>query len=36
MTELQPQTGFLDAQGAPLYYEVAGRMVLDFLAHIPN
>ena len=24
MTELQPQTGFLDIQGAPLYYEVAG------------
>jgi pimeloyl-ACP methyl ester carboxylesterase len=24
MTELQPQTGFLDGQGAPLYYEVAG------------
>jgi 3-oxoadipate enol-lactonase len=24
MTELQPQTGFLDTQGAPLYYEVAG------------
>jgi len=24
MTEAQPQTGFLDVQGAPLYYEVAG------------
>ena len=24
MTELQPQTGFLDALGAPLYYEVLG------------
>jgi 3-oxoadipate enol-lactonase len=24
MTDLQPQTGFLDTQGAPLYYEVAG------------
>jgi 3-oxoadipate enol-lactonase len=24
MTEVQPQTGFLDVQGAPLYYEVAG------------
>jgi 3-oxoadipate enol-lactonase len=24
MTEFQPQTGFLDTQGAPLYYEVAG------------
>jgi len=24
MTELEPQTGFLDTQGAPLYYEVAG------------
>jgi 3-oxoadipate enol-lactonase len=24
MTELQSQTGFLDTQGAPLYYEVAG------------
>lgn len=25
MTDLQPQTGFLDVQGAPLYYEVAGQ-----------
>ena len=24
MTEARPQTGFLDVQGAPLYYEVAG------------
>lgn len=24
MTQSQPQTGFLDVQGAPLYYEVAG------------
>ena len=24
MTEAHPQTGFLDVQGAPLYYEVAG------------
>lgn len=24
MTEFQPQTGFQDTQGAPLYYEVAG------------
>jgi 3-oxoadipate enol-lactonase len=24
MTDFQPQTGFLDVQGAPLYYEIAG------------
>ena len=33
MTEIQPQTGFLDVQGAPLYYEVAGTGFPLLLIH---
>jgi 3-oxoadipate enol-lactonase len=33
MTELQSQTGFLDTQGAPLYYEVAGTGYPLLLIH---
>lgn len=33
MTEAQPQTGFLDVQGAPLYYEVAGSGYPLLLIH---
>jgi 3-oxoadipate enol-lactonase len=33
MTESQPQTGFLDVQGAPLYYEVAGAGHALLLMH---
>lgn len=33
MTEAQPQTGFLDVQGAPLYYEVAGTGYPLLLIH---
>jgi pimeloyl-ACP methyl ester carboxylesterase len=33
MTESHPQTGFLDTQGAPLYYEVAGSGYPLLLIH---
>ena len=36
MTEFQPQTGFLDTQGAPLYYEVAGTGQPLLLIHSGN
>ncbi len=33
MAELQPEAGFLHAQGAPLYYEVAGHGYPLLLIH---
>src|SRR2546422_10206921 len=33
MTDFQPQTGFLDVEGAPLYYEIAGTGYPFLLIH---